>query len=186
MTSYNTLREANIARHAEWTNNQTVDLVWRGTELAGEVGEIIDLMLEADRIGRTGEAEVSGWLEALADELADSVICIDLVAMTAGMPSFDAPSGEGGRPEPSATDILLAACLGSAVGATCNILKKLEREVRQWPGSRSSYDSLHAALNHLYRFIAIIAARYQVDLGAAVRRKFNATSEKVGLETRLA
>lgn len=71
MSEYPTLREANAARHLEWTNNQTVDLVWRGTELAGEIGELIDLLLAP-------KPELFSWNEDLWDELADGVICLDL------------------------------------------------------------------------------------------------------------
>lgn len=177
MSEYPTLREANAARHLEWTNNQTVDLVWRGTELAGEIGELIDLLLAP-------KPELFSWNEDLWDELADGVICLDLTSMTAGLELPEAPSGEGGRRQES--NEMLAACLGSAVGGVCNILKKLERENRDWPGSRTTAESLAASINHLYRFIAITATRYGVSLDAAVQNKFNATSEKVGLKTRLA
>lgn len=176
MTEYPTLREANAARHLEWTNNQTVDLVWRGTELAGEVGELIDLLLAPT-------PELITWNEDLWDELADCVICLDLTAMTAEQTLPPQPNGEKG--EHDEFTVVLAACLGSAVGSLCNILKKLERENRGWPGSRTSTESLSAAIHHLYRYLAIVSGRFDVDLAAAVRSKFNATSEKVGLQTRL-
>lgn len=186
MSVYVTLREANVARQIEWTKGQPVGMTWHGNELAGETGELIDLLLDSQRAGQHGEQDALDWLGALRAELADTVICIDLVGIAAGVPELQQPSGEADRPKPQTTDVLLAACLGSSVGSVCNILKKLEREKRGWPGSRTSFDSLHAALHHLYRFIAIIAARYGVDLRAAAREKFNATSEKVGLETRIA
>lgn len=107
MTTFNNLRDANIARQAEWDTNDRITLTYRGYELAGECGEACNVIkkIERERLGIRGSRATP---EQLAEELADIVICADLVAM-----------GEG------------------------------------------------------------------IDLQAAIARKFNATSEKVGLATRL-
>lgn len=101
------LRDANIARQAEWCPEQTPDLSFRGNELAGETGEACNVIkkLERTRHGWRGSEDT---VEHLAEELADVVITADLVAMAA-----------------------------------------------------------------------------EIDLDAAVARKFNSTSEKHGLQTRL-
>lgn len=108
MSTFTSLREANIARQAEWDSGQQIGLTFRATELGGEVGEALNVIkkLERERLGIRGSRATR---EDLASELADVVICVDLIAM-----------GEG------------------------------------------------------------------IDLDAAIAGKFNATSEKVGLKTRLA
>lgn len=105
--TYETLRAANEARQAEWDAGNQISAAYRGNELAGEVGEVCNVIkkLERERMGIRGSRDT---VDHLAEELADVVICVDLLAM-----------------------------------------------------------------------------HYGIDLKAAVARKFNATSEKVGLRTRL-
>lgn len=81
---HRTLRAANRARQAEWPGNDKVDLAFRGVEMAGEVGEACNVIkkLERERRGIQGKRAT---LQQLADELADIVICADLVAMDAGI-----------------------------------------------------------------------------------------------------
>lgn len=79
------LRAANIARDQEWnTGSERVSMTFRATELAGEVGEACNVIkkLERERIGLVGSRDTK---EHLAEELADIVICTDLVAMDAGI-----------------------------------------------------------------------------------------------------
>jgi NTP pyrophosphatase (non-canonical NTP hydrolase) len=79
------LRAANIARDKEWnTGSEKVSLAFRGNELAGEVGEACNVMkkLERERIGIRGSRATK---EQLAEELADVVICADLIAMDEGI-----------------------------------------------------------------------------------------------------
>ncbi|RKD61691.1 MazG-like family protein [Rhizobium sp. WW_1] len=78
------LRAANITRQEEWCPDQKPDLSFRGNELAGESGEACNQIkkLERDRHGWRGS---KGSVAQLAEELADTVICADLVAITAGI-----------------------------------------------------------------------------------------------------
>lgn len=81
----NNLRAANVARDQEWnTGSERLSLTFRATELAGEVGEACNVIkkLERERIGLVGSRDTK---EHLAEELADIVICTDLVAMDAGI-----------------------------------------------------------------------------------------------------
>lgn len=84
MTNYSTLREANRARQAEWCPDQKPDLSFRGNELGGEVGEAQNVIkkLERERHGWRGS---TATIDDLADELADAVIVIDLIADQAGI-----------------------------------------------------------------------------------------------------
>lgn len=76
--------------------------------------------------------------------------------------------------------------LAGEVGEACNIIKKLERERLGILGSRATVDELADELADVLICADLIAMHYGIDLDAAVARKFNATSEKVGLRTRLA
>lgn len=78
------LRAANIRRHAEWADGREVPLSFRGLELGGEAGEACNELkkLERVRLGLVGGSEdISG----LREELADVLICVDLIAMDLGI-----------------------------------------------------------------------------------------------------
>lgn len=84
MTTHSTLRAANQARQKEWDAGNQITLAYRGNELAGEVGEACNVLkkLERERLGIRGSRATK---EQLAEELADVVICADLIAMDAGI-----------------------------------------------------------------------------------------------------
>lgn len=75
--------------------------------------------------------------------------------------------------------------LAGEVGEACNIIKKLERARLGIRGSRSTIEALAEELADVIICVDLIAADLEIDLGAAVQEKFNATSEKAGLKTRL-
>lgn len=75
--------------------------------------------------------------------------------------------------------------LAGEVGEACNILKKIDRERMGLPGSRATRMQLIEELADVIICVDLIAMEFNVDLTKAVRAKFNATSEKVGLKTRL-
>ena len=75
--------------------------------------------------------------------------------------------------------------LAGEVGEACNVIKKLERERMGIRGSRSNLSDLAAELADVVICADLIAMQAGIDLDAAVSAKFNATSEKVGLQTRL-
>jgi len=76
--------------------------------------------------------------------------------------------------------------LAGEVGEACNIIKKLERERLGIRGSRASIAELADELADIVICADLIAMGYGIDLDEAVARKFNATSQKVGLSVRLA
>lgn len=79
-----TLRFANQIRQQEWDPTDAITLSYRGNELGGEVGEAQNVIkkLERERLGLRGSRASK---EMLAEELADAVICLDLIAMQAGI-----------------------------------------------------------------------------------------------------
>lgn len=62
-------------------------------------------------------------------------------------------------------------------------MKKLERERLGIRGSRATVGQLAEELADVMICVDLIAMQYGIDLGAAGREKFNATSRKVGLST---
>jgi NTP pyrophosphatase (non-canonical NTP hydrolase) len=76
--------------------------------------------------------------------------------------------------------------LAGEVGEACNLIKKLDRERLGIAGSRASEAELTEELADVIICVDLLAMEFGIDLEAAVKNKFNATSEKVGLETRIA
>jgi NTP pyrophosphatase (non-canonical NTP hydrolase) len=75
--------------------------------------------------------------------------------------------------------------LAGEVGELCNLVKKLERERLGRPGSRASFMQLAEELADAQICLDKLAMFYSIDLGEATRIKFNATSDKMNLKTRL-
>lgn len=85
MSEFFTLRAANQLRQAEWPGAAIrTDASFRGNELAGETGEACNVIkkLERERLGIAGSRDT---VSHLAEELADVVICADLIADTYGI-----------------------------------------------------------------------------------------------------
>jgi|GEM_PF-2028166 NTP pyrophosphatase (non-canonical NTP hydrolase) len=75
--------------------------------------------------------------------------------------------------------------LAGEVGEACNVAKKIERERLGIRGSRATISDLGDELADVIICADLVAMGEGIDLESAVARKFNATSEKVGLRTRL-
>lgn len=84
---YSTLRSANKARQLQWDGSGAITATYQATELAGEVGEACNVIkkLERERLGLVGSRDT---VEHLAEELADSVIVLDLIAQRYGIDLF--------------------------------------------------------------------------------------------------
>lgn len=82
--TFESLRAATTARQKIWCPNGLPDLSFRGNELAGETGEACNVIkkLERERHGWKGSRDTK---EHLAQELADVIICADLIALQAGI-----------------------------------------------------------------------------------------------------
>jgi len=78
------LRSANAARQKAWDPEGRIGLAFRAMELGGEVGEALNELkkLERERMdlpgSRTGK-------DAIGMELADVLICVDLIAASLGL-----------------------------------------------------------------------------------------------------
>ena len=74
------IRSANQRRHVEWAVGGEISLSFRGLELGGETGELLNELKKLERI-RLGLAGGKSDLQAIEEELADVMICVDLIAM---------------------------------------------------------------------------------------------------------
>jgi NTP pyrophosphatase (non-canonical NTP hydrolase) len=101
---YLRLRAANEARNDHWDPNKVLTGSFKATELAGEVGEACNVVkkLERARLAIRGKRDT---VKHLAEELADVVICADLLALHYGIDlraaiidKFNATSFENGLP----------------------------------------------------------------------------------------
>jgi NTP pyrophosphatase (non-canonical NTP hydrolase) len=75
--------------------------------------------------------------------------------------------------------------LAGEVGEACNIIKKLERERLGLVGSRTTKEDLADELADVVICVELIAQRENINLEKAIVTKFNKTSEKYGLKTRM-
>lgn len=84
MNSLKQLREASKRRQTMWDPDKKITPLYRSNELGGEVGEALNVVkkLERARIGISGS---TATVQDLADELADVVICVDLLAAEYGI-----------------------------------------------------------------------------------------------------
>jgi NTP pyrophosphatase (non-canonical NTP hydrolase) len=178
MAYYSTLRAANDARELEWDTGGVLDGSFYSNELAGEVGEAIDAARKLAVYD--DEVSVEQRAQELRDELADVIICIDLLAKKFGMKPIPIVITER-------TGDLSEALLDLAVtvGIVANAAKKLERERLGLVGSRVDPRTVESYLFWLSVSVGQIAAHFDIDLVRATAAKFNKTSEKINVATRL-
>jgi NTP pyrophosphatase (non-canonical NTP hydrolase) len=81
---FTVLRDANVRRQQEWDRQGKIDIAYRGNELAGECGEACNIIKKIER-ERRGIRGSRATLRQLADELADVIICVDLIALYEGI-----------------------------------------------------------------------------------------------------
>lgn len=89
-TTFDSLTAANIARQKEWdTGTEPLSLSFKGNELAGETGELCNVLkkLERERLGIPGSRDT---VEHAAEEMADVIICVDLIATHLGVDLWEA------------------------------------------------------------------------------------------------
>jgi|SRR5215469_6141375 len=91
-------------------------------------------------------------------------------------------AGEVGEALDEAVRVILVA---AAAGRANNIIKKIERERLGIRGSRASVEELQNELADVIICVDLVAMKYDLDMEVAVAKKFNLTSEKNTLETRM-
>lgn len=81
---FSDLRQANITRQKEWPGNDQADIAFRGLEVAGEFGEVAEALKKYLRSQR-GIKGSTASLDDVAQEMADSIIALDLLADLMGI-----------------------------------------------------------------------------------------------------
>lgn len=178
--NYQTLRDANAVRQHEWDpGNHARDLFWRANELAGETGELCNVLKKIHR-ERCGVAGSRAVLNDLAEEAADVLICIDLLALDYGVSDTDIQSfadhvmGQHGHLDGTLVErgTMITRCLGRV----CDVLYEDD-------GPDGHHDEMAARLGALQANILILARTEGINMLVAVANKFNATTHKMGLTT---
>lgn len=166
------LHKANIARGIEWEgSNDKCDLSFWGVELAGEVGEACNIIkkIERERLSLRGSRAT---MQDLADELADVIICVDLIAC-----SRKTQLNPGKLPYMVVKSSL--SVLGNKLAASSGMVNHIIADEKR------NFTQLSSMLCIVIHHAEAIAQICKIDLDAAVMAKFNATSEKYGLKTRM-
>jgi len=173
------LQEKNSTRQREWDTNDDIDLAYRGNELAGEVGEACNVIkkLARERLGIRGSRAT---VEQLAEELADVIICSSLIANSEGIDLAE-EYGLDGPVKFNNRDVGLALRGNRLTVATARVCSV----ILEAPFKSFSRAKLGVYLSNLCCFVGVIAAAEDIDMDQAVVAKFNATSVKVGLKTRM-
>lgn len=163
------LRRANVARDREWNPDQKCDLAFWGVELAGEVGEACNIIkkIAREQMGMRGSR---AKVQDLADELADVVICVDLLALSIGVLADP-------QDVPIATKNKTLTMLGNEMAAASGMVNHLV--------ANNIMPTMTSMLCILLNRVELVAQHQKIDLETAVRTKFNATSEKYNLATRM-
>ncbi len=78
------LRQANRIRQAEWPGSEQADIAFRALEVAGEAGEVAEAVKKYLRAER-GIRGTTASTDDIADEMADAVIALDLLADALGV-----------------------------------------------------------------------------------------------------
>jgi len=187
---YSNMREANVQRGIEWSNGAKDGPLFYAIELFGEAGELLNVVkkLERERLGMVGSRAT---MQDLSDELADAVICLDLLAIAYDLPEikrYDAADDWSGYESDA-----LAVSFGRAIGQVLGRVEYVEQEKAYWGENLPATFDKHLTMNQLGQslttalmYAEAIGAKFDIDLRAAVAAKFNKTSEKYGLATRMA
>lgn len=177
------LRTANKIRQAEVPGGDTIDLGFRVLELAGETGELLNLLKKMTRIERgikmTKESDAELKI-MMADELADVLICTDLLGMDVGFFLNDILSESDFSPRQR-------SLMSSKVGLGNMLIGQVGRVCENVCYSTDAYDTsrLGGHASEIVFLVRKIAEDCKIDIELAVTMKFNATSAKHGFKTRI-
>lgn len=183
-----TLREANRKRAKLW--HPTPESEWTPRQwfkaLLGEIGEAADADKKLDRFSGGAAhigADRAALAQALGDEIADSLIYLDLLAESVGVrPEFlwnyDYPPCETSQYQ-SSEDIFLdlAIDLGH-LGFSLRYVQDRTAETYSGPTTQKYIRSVQ-------KYLLILGQFHGLDLSRAVQDKFNAVSNKYGFPVRV-
>lgn len=175
------LRAANIARQAEWAGNEQADLAFRAVEVADEAGELLGAIKKVARAQR-GIAGSTLSLKDVADEMGDTVISLDLLAIEMGF-ELGAPVS---NPMSSLPLLSQALMLDSVVGdLSASVVELLAVRSMVKPQDTEEAQRVYENLHRAIFWVMCLAAALGIGLETAVTAKFNKTSVKYEMATRL-
>ncbi len=178
---FEALRAANIQRQAEWQGNETLDLVFRALEVADEAGEVAGAVKKLKR-AQMGVCGSIAALEDVADELGDVVIALDLLAINLDVPMPVGPFLKiNNVVEPMRATLALDVVVGVISDAALLIAHVPEGSEAELFARSDMRDAMIRALGS----VMTIADALGIDAGQAVAAKFNKTSAKYGLQTKM-
>ncbi|MCA0905146.1 MazG-like family protein [Ruegeria marisrubri] len=178
---FEALRAANIQRQAEWTGNENLDLLFRALEVADEVGEVAGAVKKYIRAQRGVCGSVAA-LGDVADEIGDAVISLDLLAIELGA---SLPVGQFVKIQNVVDPIRSALALDVAGGAISDAALLLDHVPEGSEAELFARTDLRDAVTRTLGSIATLSDALHIDARAAVSEKFNKTSVKYGLATRM-
>lgn len=164
--TFHDLREANGARQMLWDPEDKVSVFWRVNELAGEAGEACNAIkkLVREKMGLKGSRIT---MPELVEELADVIICADLVALTHGCRDRGFYSTVRLQHDP----LLMGIQLDGLVGKVCQMFSTETVPER---------DPVEIALVDVRDVARAMISFFGYDPSMIVSAKFNETSRKVG------
>ena len=169
------LRTANTVRDVEWnTGAVKLSMIFRANELAGEVGEACNVLKKFDREHNYKIKGSRDTLYHLSEELADIIICTDLLAMDRQI-EFPETCWSKVEATPNHDYSLYGATLASIAGRICGVSIHYSTHINNL--------QLSSNLCGLMSFTKTVADRMGIELESAVSLKFNATSHKLDLKT---
>ena len=177
---FSNLRAANITRQAEWPGKEKADLGFRALEVADEAGELMGALKKLTRAQR-GIAGDTLSIQDVADEMGDTAISLDLLAIELGL-------NLGERvlyPSDPLPVIELALMLDAVVGEVSAHVADRLQELRGEESADGTEQKICNRVSWAVFWLMCLAAALGVDLEAAITRKFNKTSERYGMATRL-
>lgn len=88
-SEFTKLRHANVTRQKEWDEGKQITLSYKGNELAGEIGELCNVLkkLERESLGIRGSRAT---VQQAEEEAADGIICLDLICAHLGIDLWEA------------------------------------------------------------------------------------------------
>ena len=178
---FEALRAANTQRQAEWQGNETLDTACRALEVADEVGEVAGAIKKYIRAQRGVCGSVAA-LGDVADEIGDVVISLDLLAIDIGAPM---PVGQFVKIQNVVDPIRSALALDVATGAISDAVLLLTHVSEGSEAEVFARNDLRDAITRTLGCVMTIADALHIDARTAVSEKFNKTSAKYGLATRM-
>ena len=173
------LAERNTTRQTEWANSDKIDLAFKAMEFADEMGEMIEAYTEL----RQSEPQDGGKaLELFKEEVADTVICLSLIANEIGI---DLQWTCHRREELDAMVIDRLALKTVSEGLlVAGQIKKVIRGRKGILGTTSDMDGVQDQIRAYIGSLDVFMMKTYLKLSEIVPDKFNKTSEKYGCKTK--